>query len=61
MFPESALGSSETEEIKDVKDYLIHLVGYFDDNCQILDLFPHFGRKKSWHDTSLKRLGLISG
>lgn len=40
MFPESALLSSETEEIEDVKVYLIHLVGYFDEYCQILELFP---------------------
>ena len=51
LFPESALGSSETEEIKDVKDYLIHLVGYFDDYLLISRIISPFGEKEilSWH------------
>ena len=42
MFPESALVSLETEEIKDVKGYLIHLVGYFDDYLLISRIISPF-------------------
>ena len=51
MFPESALLSSETEEIEDVKGNLIHLVGYFDDYLLISRIISPFWEKEilSWH------------
>ena len=42
------------------KDHFIHLVCYFDNCCQILELFPLFGKKKFQHDTSLRSLSLIN-
>ena len=46
VFPESALVSLETEEIKDVKGYLIHLVGYFDDYLLISRIISPFWEKE---------------
>ena len=37
------------------------LVSYFNDYCQILELFSSFGRKEFQHDTSLKSLDLMNG
>ena len=42
------------------KDHLSHLVGYLDDYYQFLELFTPFGRKKFWHDTSLRSVSLIN-
>lgn len=39
---------------------LIHLIGYFDGYCQILELFFPFGRNKFQHDTFLRSLSLIN-
>ena len=36
-------------------------MGDFDDYSQTLELFPFLGRKKFWHDTSVRSLGLING
>ena len=38
------------------KSHLIHLVGCFDDNCQIPELFSIFRRKQFQHDTTLRRI-----
>ena len=32
---------------------------YFDDYCQILELFPPFGRKKFWYNLLSRSLNLI--
>ena len=40
------------------KGHLIYLVAYFDNSYQILELFLPFGRKKLWHDISLRNLSL---
>ena len=41
------------------KGHLIHLVSYFDDYYQFLELFPPFGRKKFLHNTLSRRLNRI--
>lgn len=48
------------EQIKDSKGHLFHLVGYTDEDCQILELFPPLGRKGFWHDTSLRSFSQIN-
>ena len=49
------------EQIKDIKGLFTSLVGDFDDYSQTLELFPFLGRKKFWHDTPVRSLGLING
>lgn len=46
MSPDSAI-VSEIKLIKMPKDHLLLLVGYFDDYCQILELFPLLGERNS--------------
>ena len=43
------------------KGHLISLVGYFDDSCQNLELFPPSGTKIFQHGTSLRCLDLTNG
>lgn len=38
-----------------LKDGLVHLVGYFDDYCQILELFPPFGKGVSAYFSNTNR------
>lgn len=40
------------------KGHLIHLVGCFDDYCEVLELFTPFWRKTFWCDTSLRSFSL---
>ena len=50
--------TTEMEEKEMSKGHLIYLVAYFDNSYQILELFLPFGRKKLWHDISLRNLSL---
>ena len=61
VFREFALVQSDMEQIKDVKGSFFHLFAYFDDYCQILELFLPFERKKFWHDTFKRSFDLING
>lgn len=50
----------DTEQIKKMsKGLFIYLAGYFDGYCQILELFPPFGRKKFWYNILSRSLNLI--
>lgn len=62
MISVSRINSStfKNKEKKKRQSYLIHLVGCFDDYCQILELLSVFGSKKFLHDASLS-LDLING
>lgn len=58
--PDSVIVLSEIEHRKDAEGHLFPLVGYFDYYCQILELFPPFGRKKFWPDNFLRHFSSIS-
>lgn len=56
--PDLATVPSEMEQV--TMGHSVHLNGYFDGSCQILELFSPFGRKKFQHEPCLRNLGLIS-
>lgn len=53
--------SSTVRHRTNKRSRLTHLVGCFDDYCQVLELFLLWRRKKFQRDTSERSLGLING